>query len=275
MTTPKMTDSVKIQEFPEEQHLASRLPRDLVDMIVSYIYDFNTLLSCSKTCHSWYFAVLPSLHYSLTTSYTGNSGPGERSIPLQESYGLGLLSLAKRFSILTEDWGGSTQRFRKCNFGYFSALQNLRELRIDNPLVPSFVQNVEQYLDRFPPAVESLSLSGNGASCRQILYLIGLFKGLQDFKLCDFDPAEEDEVTANLAPFPRFVPPLRGWLTLRFLSSGEEFLDGMVAIYGRLRFRCVDLWEVGCMQRVLGACTDTLETLQLHEDNPYGEEFPG
>jgi hypothetical protein len=48
--------------------LITKLPQDLVEVIISYfIYDTSTLLACSTTCYSWYIASVPHLHRSLTT----------------------------------------------------------------------------------------------------------------------------------------------------------------------------------------------------------------
>ena len=197
--------------------------------------------------------------------------------PIPELFELGLLPLVRQLNILDDRPGSFTlELFRLCNPSYFSAFKNLRELRIDGLQVSHFMPNIQRHFEYFAPTVESLALVWPVASCRQILYLIGLFKNLQDFTLCNFYPTEENEVTTNLALVPPcHPPPLRGWLTLKhFFPKAEKLLDGMVALYGKFRFRYVILWWVECMQRVVDACADTLETLEL-EDSPHGEEiFP-
>ena len=58
--------------YPEDVYHAlvpvTKLPEELVGMIISYfIYDIRTPPTCSLTCYSWYIAVVPHLHHTLTT----------------------------------------------------------------------------------------------------------------------------------------------------------------------------------------------------------------
>ena len=48
----------------------------------------------------------------------------------------------------------------------------------------------------------------------------------------------------------------------------------MITLFGGLRFRCMDLFRVKCVQLLLGACAETLETLWLYPtDLCGGEDF--
>ena len=143
---------------------------------------------------------------------------------------------------------------------YFSALKNLRELRIDGLQLPSFVPHIEKRFGHFAPTLQTLVLNKLKASCRQILYLIGHFRELQNLGLRHLDLTKEDMTTLALAP--PYIPPLCGWLTLEYLK-GEEFVETMVALYGGLRFRCVRFHYMQYPQPLLAACAKTLETLQL------------
>ena len=236
---------------------------------MTYVHDdVKTLRSCSLTCHSWHDAAKPLLHYSLTTFTNGiRRWPG----PLLEWHNLGLLPLIKRFSILFESPspGFSHEQFNgEQNLPCFSALRNLQELRIDDLVLSSFMPNIKQHFGHFP-TLRSLSLRCPTASCSQMLYFIWLFPNLQDLQLSCFEPAEEDETTSNLAPIPPFRPPLEGRLKLESYR-GEEFVVAMIALYGKLPFRCVHLFDVQCTQRILDECVETLEILELRADD-YGE----
>jgi hypothetical protein len=274
---------------PEAGH--QRLAQELVEMIFSYVHDTRTLRSCSLTCRMWYHAAKPHLHYSLkaiipkphfryslkaiTTKshfryslktiitpkiHLPNTDPDWPN-PLLEAHELRLLPFIKRFSIVYGLNGGFTHG----NFGYgqslcyFSALENLQELRMDGLQLSSFMPDIKKYFGHFP-TLQSLALEKPEASCRQLLYFIGLFPYLQDLKLSCFDPIKEDKTTDTLALVPPSKPPLGGWL--RIACLGKEFVDEMIALYGKLPFRRVDIADSSfwCAHRVFEGCVETLET---------------
>jgi len=47
----------------------------------------------------------------------------------------------------------------------------------------------------------------------------------------------------------------------------------MIAFFGGLRFRSMDLFKVNCVRLLLDECRETLETLRLYPTDQYGEEF--
>jgi len=257
----------------------TRIPRELVEAVISYfIYDTPTLLACSMTCYSWYIATVPLLHRSLTTdqSYFTRRDPKRRwPRPLRESYKLGLLPLVKSLRIRG---GGSPSadftswRFRISALRYFPAFTNLRELGIDRLRVSSSMKNLRQCFGRFAPTLQFLALSEPKGSCREILYLIGLFPNLQDLKLCYPFPVEEQETTADVALVPLSVPPLHGRLTLTCFTR-KKLIQDMIAFFGGLRFRRMDLFRANCVRLLLDTCAETLETLRLYPTDPYGEDF--
>ena len=50
-------------------------------------------------------------------------------------------------------------------------------------------------------------------------------------------------------------------------------MKDMIALFGGLRFRHMDLFRVTCVPLLLDACTESLETLRLYPTDPYGEEI--
>ena len=55
-------------------------------------------------------------------------------------------------------------------------------------------------------------------------------------------------------------------------DMGERLVKDMIAIFGGLCFRSMDLFRVKYMQLLLGACTETLETLRLYPLDPDGKD---
>jgi hypothetical protein len=277
-TSPPTQQQSDGTSTPEAGHQC--LPQDVVEMIVSYVHDIGTLRSCSLTCHIWYNATWPHFHYPLKTYTPKTHDRLDWPNPLLKAQKLHLLPYIKRFSILVTDENGFTRR--RCGVGKslrcFFALENLQELSIDDLRLSSFMPNINKYFGHFP-TLRSLALRRPKASCRQLLYFIGLFPYLQDLKLFAFDPAKEDSTTDKLVLVPPSKPTLGGWLAL-ISCNGEEFVNEMIAFYGKLPFRRVNIshsdWE--CAQRVLDGCVETLETWELvfggghdlYGEHPFG-----
>ena len=245
--------------------------QDLVNEVVSYIYDIWTLRSCSTACQMMYYAALPRLYYSHETLVMKGS---ERRIawpqPLKRSHKLGLLPLVKQFSILHGICTFGPEQLNGDNLRYFSALKNLRELSMCRFELAKFMPNVQPYFNHFVPTLQSLSLTEPRGSTRQILYFIGLFPNLQDFELYSFASTEK-ATTADLALIPPSIPPLNGWLAFRLIQR-DRFIDEMIALYGGLHF-CHVYLDWMSWRQVLGACAETLKTLQLDEGSLQGEDF--
>ena len=68
---------------------------------------------------------------------------------------------------------------------------------------------------------------------------------------------------------PLSIPPLRGRLTL-VCFAGKKFVKAMIALFGGLHFRHMDLFEVRGAQLLLDACAETLETLRLYPTGDCG-----
>jgi len=259
----------------------TKLPQELVEMILSHlIYNRPSLLACSMTCYSWYIAAAPYLHYSLTTDDEGwrdRKNPWPR--PLQKSYELGLLPLVKRFRVRLRlagphrYWVFGPSRLSRRTLRCFSALTNLQELGIDYLQVSDFMPTIRECFGHLSPTLRFLALKEPNGSCRQILYFIGLFPNLQDLKLhCCVRPGEQESI-ADATLVPLSIPPLRGRLILTCFAR-ENLVRDMIAIFGGLRFRYMDLFRVKCIRLLLYACAETLETLKLYPTDTYGEEFP-
>ena len=105
------------------------------------------------------------------------------------------------------------------------------------------------------------------------MYFIGLFPNLQDLKLDCRSLGGENNSNAGATLIPVSVPPLRGRLILIFFAEVTLMKD-MIAFFGGLRFRHMDLFEVKCTRLLLDECSETLETLRLYPNDRYGKKFP-
>ena len=265
--------------IPQSSGPIANLPQELIEVIISYfIYDVHTLLACSMTCNSWYTAAVPHLHHSLTTDRTYCSPKLSAKylwpVPLQNSYHLGLLPLVKRFRFRTGTFppeGFTPKRLDNRTFRYFSALKNLQELGIDALQVSSFMPDIRRYFGHFAPTLRLLALGEPNGSSREILYFIGLFPYLQDLKICYYLPVKREESVADPKLVPLFVPPLRGRLILRCFTRGR-LVEEMITFFGGLRFCYMDLLRVTCVQLLLDACSETLETFRVYPIDDFGED---
>jgi len=78
------------------------------------------------------------------------------------------------------------------------------------------------------------------------------------------------ELADDVTLIPSFTPPLRGWLKLtRF--RGVDLLKDMIDLFGGLRFRRLDFFDVDGMPFLLKACVKTLETLRVYPSDPRGK----
>jgi len=256
---------------------ATRLPQEIVEIIIAHlIYDRHSLLACSLTCYSWYIAAVPHLHHTFTTL---TSMWGELSLPwpkpLLYKHALGLLFLVKKLRIRRGTdihpvrISPSLLTLQLVTRLY--ALNNVKELEIDCLDIPGFKPWVRLYFSYLLPTVQSLTLREPRGSYRQIIWFIGLFQHLEDLGLL-FGPNWRfpEEQANDLALNTPFAPPLRGRLTMTFISS-IMFLKDMINLLGGIQFRQLDLFHVHGMSLLLKACAETLETLRFHPNDSHGE----
>ena len=264
-----------LKTFPEETAGAQKpggLPQNLVDKIVSYIFDTSTLRSCNWACRSLYIATRPYLHHSLTVQSGMGCEHKEWPKPLEELSQLKLLFFIKRLNIKTKFVQSANFSLSKCasSLHLFDELRNLRELSIDSLDVSSFMSNRESHFGHFESTLQSLTLFNPKAFCWQVLYFVGFFKNLQDLKLCYFRSYPE-ETAASPKLNPPHKPPLGGTLTLEYCKV-EKFVDEMINLHGGFRFRYMELIRTQGMQQIVNACEKSLETLYL---NSTSENFFG
>ena len=247
----------------------ARLPLEIVEMIIAHlIYDTPGLIACSLTCSSWYIAVAPHLHHTLTMRTS--QWPKKKFIwpePLRHMHRLGLLPLVKKLQVhegYFQDYYGITPRRLDCRTLYhFFALTSVQELEVDHLDIPKLMPRIRRYFKNFLPTLRSLALKQPKGSRRQLLYFIGLFQHLEDLKICYKTPWYLQEPADEPALVPLFAPPLQGRLTVASVWSAVLLKD-MVHVFGGIRFRHVDLFGVGNVRPWIDACAKTLETLRVY-----------
>ena len=242
-------------------------------MIIGHLaYDTPSLRACTLTCYSWYIAAAPDLHYNFCIS-NEFWGPKYRwPNALGHMHKLGLLPLVRTFWFRgdNDDDALSLKRFNRHTLRQFSALTNVRRLVITYLDIPSFMPRIQQYFGHFPQTVQELYLRAPRGSHRQIIYFIGLFEHLEDLEFHDLLGFPEEEPTDDLTLTPLFVPPLRGGLRLLgFRRVG--LLKDIIDLFGGIRFRRMEIYDVDGVPLLLDACAKTLETLTLYPTDPHGE----
>jgi hypothetical protein len=245
-------------------------------MIIAHlILDKPSLCACSLTCYSWYIAAVAHLHHALVINTLFPRDLKSRwPNPIRYMYMLGLLPLVKKLHIEAtnfDDNAVAPKKFRCCILHKFSALANVQELGIDSLDLSKFMPKLQRYFRHFLPTVRSLALRSPIGTYRQIIYFIGLFQHLEDLKLIDISfPSPNVAPVGDLTLTPPFTPPLRGQLTMS-LSKRVELSEDMVRLFGGIRFRSMDLFDVNGTRLLLSACVETLERLRLHQTDPRRE----
>ena len=251
---------------------AMRLPQEIVEMIIAHLVkNLPCLHSCSLTCYSWYIAAVPHLHPTLSVHLFPMDRKFRWPDPIRHMHRLGLLPFVKTVQIHSAFKKFSPKLLNRCILPQFSVLTNVQRLEIGNLDIPSFMPKIRRYFGHFLPTVQSLRLTGPRGSPRQILFFIGSFQHLEDLSLKSrlfYKGEPEDDPTL----IPPFAPPLRGHLLVQHWPKAGFFRD-MVHLFGEIRFRSMDLFNVDETQFLLHACAKTLQVLQLHPDDSLGEQL--
>jgi hypothetical protein len=275
--------SNKISPTPSSP--ATKLPPEIVEMVIAHIHDKHRLLAFSLTCRSWYITSISHLHHTFVIPTNGGASAWPKQ--LRSMHKRGLLPLVKKFQISLAWNSFFPKRFDCRTLRHFWALTNVQELRIDFLDIPSFIPRIRRYFKHLSPTVRSLSMRAPRGSHREIIYFIGIFQRLEDLKLLydhsddrsyssfvyaypdpQDEPADDDDATL----VPPFIPPLRGRLTM-FGLRRTGFLKEMIDLFGGIRFCYMDIYNVAETQLLLGACAKTLKTLRLYPTDPRGKQL--
>ena len=257
-----------------------RLPLEILEMIAAHLTrDLDTLKACSLTCRSWYIAMVPHIHHTLTLSWEmPRSTRWGMKIPrsarhklkqLSKLHDMDLIPLVKKIRVeqlVTESFNTRPwfvpQTFSRRDLRYFSAFTNVQVLVIQGLQIHSFIPGIERYFEQFSPTLRSIALYTPRSTPRQLSHFLSLFPNLDDIELYSALPHTPNTfLDSELVPFSS--PRLRGRLTLHSQGRVETWTD-LIASSGSLRFRHMDLrWNASWASILLEACAGTLETLRI------------
>ena len=152
----------------------------------------------------------------------------------------------------------------------FSALTNVQELGIDDPNLEAFIPQARLYFACFVPTLRYLALRTPRCGHQKLLYFLGLFPNLDDFRLIHHYTPRSQPSPSGSTLIPESAPSLRGRLMLN--SFGDDvFLRDLSKMCGGLRFRYMDLSRVEGARFLLDSCADTLETLRIYPGDQHGK----
>jgi hypothetical protein len=212
----------------------TRLPPELVEMVIAHLfYDTRSLLTCCLTCYSWYLAAVPHLHHTLITPpyFVGLTGQPWWPDSFRTMHKLGLLPLVRKLQI--QGWKKVPNFVKPPSFSpklfdphilhQFSALNNVRELGIDNLDIPSFMPNIRHHFGHFLPTVRSLALREplkvHAVRSSSLSDHSNTWKISHSYTMHSYS---KKEPLGDLTLVPPFTPPLRGRLTTQF-RGGRHF----------------------------------------------------
>ena len=251
------------------------VPYETVEMIVAYLTrDLRTLKACSLTCRSWYIAVAPHLHHTLTLTENKPGFTRGQLKPLSKLHKLGLVPHVKEIRVaqrhVMEPW------FRPLAFScrdlrYFSAFANVHTLELQHLEVGRFIPGVKRYFGHFSSTLRSVRLGDPRCTPQHLSYFLSLFPNLDDIVILRSAHLLDTTLPeTELVPFS--TPKLRGRLAVYFFDRVDVWTC-FITLFNGLRFRYMDLLgSARCAPTLLEACAETLETLRLNVKYPSGGE---
>jgi len=231
-------------------------PYEIVEMIIAHLArDLHSLKACSLTCRSWYTAVAPLLHHTLTLT---EERPRTSRSPvelLSKLHELGLTPLVKEIQM-------SGSRLYPYHFPTFA---NLHTLKIREININSFTPGTEQFFKHLSPTLRSIALFEPSCTARQLSHFLSFFANMDNVEIRNpymcITPADTTDLETDLVPFS--TPKLRGRLELHNFNWVEPWVHLITSCDG-LRFRHMDLHRsTRCAPILLKACGETLETLRF------------
>jgi len=242
-----------------------RPPYEIVEAITAHITrNLDTLKACSLICRTWYLAAVPHLHRTLILSDMKPDKSHAKLKPLPKLHELDLTTFVKEIQVWqgsNEDWF-IPQAFSPNDLSYFSAFANVESLVLRNMDISRFIPDIQRYFEHFAPMLQSITLHTPHCTPRQLSHFLSIFSNLDDVHI-HFPERPFNTSAPDTKLIPLSSPKLRGRLELSGFRWVETWTD-LIASCDGLRFRHVDLHHpTGCAPILLGACAETLETLQF------------
>ena len=243
--------------------ISPQFPYDVVEMIIAYLtHDLRTLKACSLVCRSWYPAVAPHLHNTLTLKGAGRHINRSWLKPLSKLHKLGLLPLVKEIRV-DQGPGPCCWFLPRVLTRHFSALENIHTLKIEYLAISSFISHIEHYFGHLSPTLRSIVLCNPYCTPRQLSHFLSLFSNLDDIEIHGIVASLPDTPIPDTELISFSTPTLRGQLVL-YRFDWIETWTHLITSCGGLRFRYMDLGgSPNCARLLLKACVESLETLRF------------
>ena len=256
------------------------LPRELIDQILRYNRDLQTLKNCSLTSRAFYSAARPLVHRRMVLgvasafhgSHPERSTIGD-SLGQAEAFHARYLSKVEELGLLRYGYIQEVDLdLRIGNPESFLQLQQLRALdtvhtlKIERLDLHNILPVFDRCFSQFVPTLRSLDLCGTRCeNAHQLMEFVCRFPHLDDLALInprDLDDSGYPETPpGSEGPRPQRPFPFEGHLDLSGMGS---LVRCLLDLPGGIRFRSIEAGtHVQDLAKLPAACSSTLEVLSL------------
>jgi len=245
------------------------LPQELVDEILSYLFDnLRALKACSLACKLLFGATRPLIHQRLVCVDSGpdphkpkgslfsrgKRGPKtfERLIDAGRA---GVLCYTRHLAFkpkLNSLLPRLDPRDMQGYLPYLRSITKLHTLTLDTFFLPPFTPVFNEYFGMFANTLRHLDIRRADCPKQYLLYIICQFPLLEDLTIVAL-PSQRTPYVGDPVPMITQSPPLRGELVLiQGVSVGLS--EGLAGLPGGLNFRSLGLTWCEHPRAVLAAC---------------------
>lgn len=229
-----------------------RLPQEIVDSIVDHISDDRkTLLACTQLSRAWCIAARIHLHWTFTVSHSA----GLKAVDDLEI--MGTIHLVRKM-VVSPKQGQMGFLLPHKALIRLNAFNHLQELVLTCYDIGELVLGLHENCDTLKSTVRTLTLQYPSGSTKRIVWFISLFSNLENLAVHDsmyMVNTEDPQVPVTESP------PLKGWLNLKTIWKGSEFICDLASMQHGMRFRTVELCGSAGVQGVINGCGRTMERL--------------
>ena len=257
------------------------LPRELIDKIMHYNGDLQTLKNCSLTSRAFYSAARPLIHRRIVLGLTSTivsawpeSLSYEDYLDQADVFHARRLSAAEERGLLRYGYVqevdldlGINNPENVLQFRQLRDLDTVHTLTIDRLDLHKFLPIFERTFSQFVPALRSLSLKSTRCeNAHQLIEFICRFPHLDDLALtnpCGLgDTRFASASPGSAVPGPQQALPLRGHLGL---TGTGPLVQCLLDLPGGIRFHSIEASShIQDLGKLLVACSSTLEVLSIN-----------
>jgi len=256
------------------------LPRELIDKILGYIGNFETLKNCSLACRAFYSASRPLIHRRMKLGVVSvlRSSRSEK-LPIDDIFDRADVFHARYLSAVEERgllrYGYVREVDLDLGIGNPDNVLQLRQLRelktvhtltIERLDLHKILPIFDRCFSQFVPTLQSLSLSTTHCEdTHQLMDFVCRFPSLDNLELinpCGLDYSQLiGAPPGSEGPQPQQSLPLGGHLAL---SGTGPLVQCLLDLPGGIHFRSIDANSyLQDLAKLLTACSSTLEVLSI------------